>query len=126
MADFHPHLRVLFALGLPLAWRASFGLAVVGMGVFHLCDGFALGRALERRAFDLHIHVGIVCIVFRQSMRTGPVCEYLAREIGGGVWCKPPAICTRESRTRVLSGMGLGQRGFVGARFSSGGWCDGV
>ena len=126
MADFHPHLRVLFALGLPLAWRASFGLAVVGMAVFHLCNGFALGRALARRAFDLHIPVGIVCTVFRQSVRTGPLCEYLVREIGDRVWCKPPAICTRESRTRVLSGMGLGQRGFAGARFSSGGWWDGV
>ena len=126
MADFHPHLRALFALGLPSAWRASFGLAVVGMAVFHLCNGFALGRALARPAFDLHIHVGIVRTVFRQRGRTGLLCEYLVREIGDRVWCKPPAICTRGFRTRALSGMGLGQRGFAGARFSSGGWWDGV
>ena len=140
MADFH--LCVVFALGLALAWRASIGLVVVGMAVFHLCIGFALGRALARRAFDLHIPVGIVCTVFRQNVWTGPLCEYLVREIGNRVWCKPPAICTREFCVRVLFVMGLRQWGFAflvtalrynlrtawgvsdghsGARFSSGG-----
>ena len=51
---------VLFALGLALACCASIGLVVVGMAVFHLCVGFALYRALARRAFDLHVPVGIV------------------------------------------------------------------
>ena len=111
MADFH--FCVVFALGLALAWRASIGLVVVGMAVFHLCTGFAWGRALARRAFDRHIPVGIICPVFRQNVWTGPLCEYLVREIGYRVWCEPPAICARESCVRVLLGLGLRQWGFA-------------
>ena len=92
MVDFH--LCVGFAPGRALTRRASIGLVVVGMAVFHLCVGFALYRALARRAFDLHVPVGIVCTVFRQNVWTGPLCVYLVREIGDRVRPKPPAICT--------------------------------
>ena len=83
------------------------------MAVFHLCVGFALYRALARRAFDLHVPVGIVCTVFRQNVWTGTLCEYLVREIGDRVWCEPTAISARESCVRVLYGMGLRQWGFA-------------
>ena len=107
------HLCVGFALGRALARRASIGLVVVGMAVFPLCVGFALGRALARRAFYLHVPVGVVCTVFSQNVWMGPLCEYLVREIGDRVWCKPPAICAREPCVRVLFDMGLRQWGFA-------------
>ena len=101
------------AIRLLVSERGSIGLVVVGMAVFHFRRGFALYRALARRAFDLHGPVGIIWTVFRQNVWTGTLCEYLVREMGDRVWCEPPAICARGPCVRVLCGMDLRQWGFA-------------